>query len=285
MIYGRKQSCWFRRPRNQLCAWRHTSAASSKITVAGKNTSTKARAASTLETSNRLLFLQLWLFRECPKRKNTSRTPSTCQWEKTSRHPSQGFKNTTSKKRLTGEWSVERFDKIPSDWIKYLDENTPKESKSPVADKNYLYPPMVPEAEYQACLDLAINQNKSTIGQLDVLLSSKSPQLTPKSDTNTIAFTISDFGYVEDMFHEVFQMMDNVVGFSCKHFCLIAIDKQSAAMACNYGYSVVLWKADDNLKDTMANTKVIISLDLVKRGIDFSFRKWMFGGSVCPKRN
>ena len=97
---------------------------------------------------------------------------------------------TTSTMQLRNEWSVEKFDEIPSDWMEYLEQ---KETggKPPIADRNYLYPPMVPEDEYQACLDFAINQNKSTIEQLDVLLSGDSPQLTPEPDTNMIAFTIS----------------------------------------------------------------------------------------------
>eukprot|EP00535_Pseudo-nitzschia_heimii_P011549 CAMPEP_0197195814 /NCGR_PEP_ID=MMETSP1423-20130617/31889_1 /TAXON_ID=476441 /ORGANISM="Pseudo-nitzschia heimii, Strain UNC1101" /LENGTH=303 /DNA_ID=CAMNT_0042649559 /DNA_START=81 /DNA_END=989 /DNA_ORIENTATION=+ len=177
---------------------------------------------------------------------------------------------TASTTQLRNEWSMEKFDEIPSDWIQYLGEKAPT-WKSPIVDRNYLYPPMVPEVEYQACLDFAINQNKSTIEQLDALLSGDSPKLTPEPETNMIAFTISDYSYVQDMLHEVFQMMDDVVGFSRQHFFLVAIDQQSAAMACSYGYTVVLWKADDNLKDAVANTKLILSLDLVKRGIDFFF--------------
>jgi len=190
--------------------------------------------------------------------------------------------------RLRDEWSVESFDRIPNDWIEYLEKKKETEERkfSVVEDKNYLYPPTVPEIEYQTCLDLAVNQNKSTIEQLDVLLSGKSPQIVPEPDTNMVAFTISDYGYVQDMLHEVFQMMDDVVGFSSKHFFLVAIDQRSAELACKYGYSVVLWKADDdNLRDAVANTKVVLSHDLAKRGIDFFFTEMDVWWIRSPKPN
>jgi hypothetical protein len=149
-----------------------------------------------------------------------------------------------------------------------------------------LYPPMVPEDEYQTCLDLAVNQNKSAIEQLDVMLSGESPQIVREPVTNMVAFTISDYGYVQDMLHDVFQMMDDVAGFSRKHFFLVAIDQRSAELACKYGYSVVLWKADqDNLRDAVANTKVILSHDLVKRGIDFFFTEMDVWWIRSPKPN
>ena len=192
----------------------------------------------------------------------------------------------TSAQRLRDEWSVETFDKLPGDWIEYLEQEETEESKSPVEVRNYLYPPTVPEDEYQTCLDIAVNQNKSTIEQLDVLLSGESPQIVPEPDTNMVAFTISDYGYVQDMLHEVFQMMDDVVGFSSKHFFLVAIDQRSAELACKYGYSVVLWKADkDNLRDAVANTKVMLSHDLVKRGIDFFFTEMDVWWIHSPKQN
>jgi len=186
--------------------------------------------------------------------------------------------------RQHDEWSLETFDEIPSDWIQFLKQTDSAEIRSPIEDANYLYPPMVPQEEYQHCLDLAINQNKSTIEQLDELFSSD--QIIPEPDTNMVAFTISDYSYVQDMLHEVFQMMDDVVGFSRKNFFLVAIDKQSTELACRYGYSVVLWKADeDNLRDAVANTKVILSHDLTKRGIDFFFTEMDVWWIRSPKQN
>jgi hypothetical protein len=185
--------------------------------------------------------------------------------------------------RLRDEWSVESFDVLPDDWIEYLEK---KDSESSVVNRNYLHPPTVPQDEYQRCLDLAIHQNKSSIEQLDVLLHGESPQIVPEPDTNMVAFTISDYGYVHDMLHDVFQMMDDVVGFSPKHFFLVAIDRQSAEMACKYGYSVVLWKADEgNLRDAVANTKVILSHALVKQGIDFFFTEMDVWWIRSPKLN
>eukprot|EP00531_Pseudo-nitzschia_arenysensis_P009461 CAMPEP_0116121380 /NCGR_PEP_ID=MMETSP0329-20121206/3665_1 /TAXON_ID=697910 /ORGANISM="Pseudo-nitzschia arenysensis, Strain B593" /LENGTH=769 /DNA_ID=CAMNT_0003615187 /DNA_START=33 /DNA_END=2342 /DNA_ORIENTATION=- len=186
---------------------------------------------------------------------------------------------------ISGEWAMETVEKLPGEWIDFL-EKEKNDIDIPVEERNYLYPPTVPEDEYQRCIDLAITQNKSTIEQLDVLLSGDSPRITPEPDTNMVAFTISDYGYVRDMLHDVFQMMDDIVGFSNKHFFLVAIDKKSVEIACKYGYSVVLWKADDNnLRDAVANTKLILSHDLTKRGVDFFFTEMDVWWIRSPKPN
>ena len=167
------------------------------------------------------------------------------------------------------DWSVQVFDEFPEDWIQYLDQSKPT-TETTIEEKNFLYPPQVSPEEYQQCVETAIHQNKSTMEQLDVLFSTGT--ISPEPETNMVAFTISDYGYVQDMLHDVFQMMDDVVGFSNKHFFLVALDDKSAELACRYGYSVVTWKADgDNLRDAVANTKVVLSHEFVKRGIDFFF--------------
>eukprot|EP00531_Pseudo-nitzschia_arenysensis_P009158 CAMPEP_0116118414 /NCGR_PEP_ID=MMETSP0329-20121206/2091_1 /TAXON_ID=697910 /ORGANISM="Pseudo-nitzschia arenysensis, Strain B593" /LENGTH=760 /DNA_ID=CAMNT_0003612039 /DNA_START=284 /DNA_END=2566 /DNA_ORIENTATION=- len=169
------------------------------------------------------------------------------------------------------EWSVENISELPTEWIEYL-ENKETKSNVPVKDRNYLYPPKATGEEYDSCMNLAMRQDKSTTEQLDILLAGDSPRIVPEPDTNMVAFTVSDYAYIKDMIHDMFQMMDDVVGFAKEHFFLIAIDRKSAELACRYGYPVVLWKADENnLRDAVANTKLIVSHDLVKRGINFFF--------------
>jgi hypothetical protein len=72
-----------------------------------------------------------------------------------------------------------------------------------------------------------------------------------------VAFTISDYSYTYDMVHDVYQMMEAVVGFdSLRNFFLLAIDRKTVDVACRYGYPVVYWNADEGLRDAVANTKV-----------------------------
>ncbi len=183
------------------------------------------------------------------------------------------------------EWSMETINELPGEWIDFLESKQDK-LDVPVEEKNYLFPPTVPQDEYQRCIDLAITQNKTTMEQLDELMSGDSPRIIPEPDTNMVAFTISDYGYVRDMLHDVFQMMESIVGFSNKHFFLVAIDQRSAELACKYGYSVVMWKADkDSLRDAVANTKVILSHELIKRGVDFFFTEMDVWWIRSPKPN
>ncbi|OEU07358.1 hypothetical protein FRACYDRAFT_251163 [Fragilariopsis cylindrus CCMP1102] len=193
------------------------------------------------------------------------------------------------------EWSVETFDQIPVDWIEYLEKDSTmgnnnnhnnNNKSSAIEERNYLYPPTVSDVEYRTCFDLAVEQNKSTTEQLDELLSGEFPRIVPEPDTNMVAFTISDYSYVQDMIHDVFQMMEETVGFSNQHFFLVALDPRSVELACRYGYSVILWKADaGNLKNAVANTKVILSHELVKRGIDFFFTEMDVWWIRSPKTN
>ncbi len=169
------------------------------------------------------------------------------------------------------EWSVEHISALPTKWIEYL-ENKELKSNVAVKERNYLYPLRVSSDEYESCMNFAMRQNKSTIEQLDILFAGDSPRIVPEPDTNMVAFTISDYAYIQDMIHDMFQMMDDVVGFAKEHFFLVAIDRKSTELACRHGYPVVLWKADENnLRDAVANTKLVVSNDLVKRGINFFF--------------
>ena len=121
--------------------------------------------------------------------------------------------------------------------------------------------------------------------QLDEILSSG--RLAPEPRTNMVAFTISDYSYAQDMLHDVFQMMDHVVGFSPKHFVLIAIDVSTVEMACRYGYPVVFWKESDkeSLKDAVANTKLILSMEFVSRGLDFFFTEMDVWWIKSPRKS
>jgi hypothetical protein len=194
-----------------------------------------------------------------------------------------------SSEDIQHEWSVETFDQIPVDWIAYLEKDTMANNNnksSAIEERNYLYPPTVSDADYRTCFDLAVEQNKSTMEQLDEMLSGEFPRIVPEPDTNMVAFTISDYSYVQDMIHDVFQMMDETVGFSNRNFFLVAIDQRSVELACRYGYSVILWKADaGNLKNAVANTKIVLSHELVKRGIDFFFTEMDVWWMRSPKSN
>eukprot|EP00957_Ditylum_brightwellii_P019355 1459967-Ditylum_brightwellii.AAC.1 len=120
------------------------------------------------------------------------------------------------------EWSIKTFNRISEKWIKQLVQ---EKSRVPVKKRNYIYPPKVPTDQIDACFNLTIRQSKTTFKQLDVLLSKDSPIVITKLNTNMITFTISDYSYLRDMLHKIFQMMDKTIGFSNKHFLLVAIDQ------------------------------------------------------------
>ena len=183
-----------------------------------------------------------------------------------------------------GQWPVETIKELQNEWIEFLEKEDLNKA-IPVEERNYLYPPTVPDDEYESCMDLTIRQNKSTTEQIEILMSGSSPRLAPEPDTNMLAFTISDYVYVKDMLHDVFQMMDNVVGFSDRHFFLVALDKESVQLACKYGYSVVFWKADESLVDAVANTKLILSYEFAKRGIDTFFTEMDVWWIRSPKQH
>jgi Nucleotide-diphospho-sugar transferase len=87
------------------------------------------------------------------------------------------------------------------------------------------------------------------------------------------------------MIHDMYQMMDHVVGFTEQHFVLLAIDIKTVEMACRHGYPVILWRESkqESLRDAVANTKIVLSLELVKRGIDFFFTEMDVWWIQSPK--
>ncbi|KAL3908914.1 MAG: hypothetical protein SGILL_008299 [Bacillariaceae sp.] len=102
-----------------------------------------------------------------------------------------------------------------------------------------------------------------------------------------IAFTISDYSYAQDMIHDMFQMMEHVVGFSQQHFVLVAIDVQTVELACKFGYPVIFWKESntESLKEAVANTKLVLSMEFVKRGIDFFFTEMDVWWIKTPRKS
>ena len=125
---------------------------------------------------------------------------------------------------------------------------------------HYQYPPQVSTAQYQQCMSSI--QDKTTMEQLDTLLETKT--ITPEPHTNMVSFTISDYSYTHDMIHDMYQMMTAVVGFSSQHFFLLAIDNITVELACQYGYPVIYWNQKDNLRDAVANTKVMTVCRMMK---------------------
>lgn len=104
-----------------------------------------------------------------------------------------------------------------------------------------------------------------------------------------IAFTISDYSYAQDMLHDMFQMMDYVVGFSHRHyFVMVAIDVNPVKMACQFGDPVIFWKESDteSLKDAVANTKLVLSMELVSRGVDvFLYRNGRLVDQISDEKS
>jgi Nucleotide-diphospho-sugar transferase len=181
---------------------------------------------------------------------------------------------------------------FPDEWKQILQsQQITNYSKAPevsIQNVHSLFPPMVEDEEYQKCLALAGIQGgddspKTTLQQLDEMLASG--KLTVEPHTNMIAFTISDYSYTQDMMHDMFQMMDHVVGFSPKHFFLVAIDVPTVEMGCRHGYPVIFWRESktESLRDAVANTKIILSLELVNRGIAFFFTEMDVWWIESPK--
>jgi hypothetical protein len=190
---------------------------------------------------------------------------------------------------------VEIVREFPKEWSDILQHqpitsysDTPKVT---IQDQHNLYPPMVDEAVYQKCLDFTgvvaadsdVAERKSTLEQLDQMLTSQRLMVEP--DTNMMAFTTSDASYTKDMIHDFFQMMDLVVGFSQKHFVMIALDVTTVQLACRHGYPVIFWRESNqkSLRDAVANTKVVLSLELIKRGISFFFTEMDVWWIQSPK--
>ena len=188
---------------------------------------------------------------------------------------------------------------------------------------SYLYPPVVSAEEFRTCWERTVTDNHSTMAQVDALLRRKDPKeeddtaapsvgpyLEREPATQMLAFTIADYSYLQDMLHDLYQMMDEVVGFQRQHVLLVALDQKSVELACRYGYPVVWWNNKNNpttstdgeeddentetnqdkatnkketLRDAVANTKIVLSHELVKRGIDFFFTEMDVWWIQSPK--
>ena len=187
---------------------------------------------------------------------------------------------------------------LPFEWDQGLDQTHSRikriANNGSIDEISYLYPPLIRQKQYNKCLELS--NSLSTTAQLDVLLESK--VLTPEPDTNMIAFTITDWNYAYDMMHDVIQMADKVIGFSPAHFLVVSIDKETTELACKHGYSVIEWKppAEMNgntkenmgkgaLRDAVANTKVVLSYEFVKRRINFFFTEMDVWWVRSPKQS
>ncbi|KAG7355521.1 nucleotide-diphospho-sugar transferase [Nitzschia inconspicua] len=198
------------------------------------------------------------------------------------------------KSSASQEFQTEIVQEFPKEWLQRLQSHpiTNYSQHPPVSiqDTHNLYPSTVAHDEYQKCLEFTGIQGgdappKSTLDQLDEILASG--RLSVEPDTNMIAFTISDYTYTHDMLHDIFQMMNHIVGFSPKHFFLVAIDVKTVEMACRHGYPVLFWREsnNENLRDAVANTKFVLSLELVKRGIDFFFTEMDVWWIRSPKQS
>lgn len=140
---------------------------------------------------------------------------------------------------------------------------------------SYIYPAEAPTQDVAGCMKDATTVEWQL--QIDNLL--ESGRIQREAVTNMVSFTISDYNYAFDMMHDVFEMNNNIVGFSGSFF-MVALDDQTVELACTYGYPVVVWPnpnqsnnsdATSQLKQAVANTKLEVSLYLIKKGFDFFF--------------
>jgi hypothetical protein len=160
-----------------------------------------------------------------------------------------------------GRWTYENLTEIPREWKTILRTPVPNRAK----EVPEMLPPNASPEENQRCLQFT---EKSTMEQLDEILANR---IKPEAKTSMIAFTISDYNYAHDMIHDVFEMFETRVGFSQKSFFMAAIDNQTRDLACQYNYPVLFWNSDESLKDAVANTKVVLSREIVKRRVSFFF--------------
>ncbi|KAG7345450.1 nucleotide-diphospho-sugar transferase [Nitzschia inconspicua] len=181
---------------------------------------------------------------------------------------------------------------FPKEWLQHLQSHPITNYTQPPAvsiqEAHNLYPAAVGNDEYLNCLQFTGIQgaratSKSTLDQLDEILASG--RLSVEPETKMVAFTISDYTYTREMLHDMFQMMEHVVGFSPRHFFLVAIDVETVEMACRHGYPVLFWKESNNkgLRDAVANTKLVLSFELINRGINFFFSEMDVWWIKSPK--
>lgn len=142
----------------------------------------------------------------------------------------------------------------------------------------YMYPDEASAADRQQCLDFI---KKDTMLQLRELLGDR---VQPEPTTGMVAFTVADIHYAGDMIHDTFQSFGSIVGFSQKSFFLAAIDESTVELACKYNYPALFWKSEDvNLKNAVANFKLVLSYELAKLGRPFFFAEmdvFWFGSPI-----
>ena len=111
-------------------------------------------------------------------------------------------------------------------------------------DFSSLVPPIVPDLQFEDCLERTLSattpeKKKSTLEQLDDLLSSS--KLQPDPTTQMISFTITDWNYSYDMIHDFIQMMTTIGNVAQSSILIVAIDEPTTQVACRHGYNVIKW--------------------------------------------
>ena len=158
---------------------------------------------------------------------------------------------------------------VPDEWMHALNIDNSLENPPPRTISYSDVPRKVSTSEKEKCIKDSYKLDWKV--QIDRLLRS----LRREPTTNMIAYTISDYNYAFDMMHDVFAMNSDIVGFKDAFF-MVALDKETLEMACDYSYPVVAWpsaKPDDltELKHAVAFTKFEVSLYLIEKNIDFFF--------------
>jgi hypothetical protein len=154
---------------------------------------------------------------------------------------------------------------VPLEWSQKLKNQSLRKNQS---SSLYVYPPEASSEEYSKCLEFT--KHKTTMQQLEEILGTK--RITAEERTGMIAFTVADINYAKDMIHDIFQSFETIVGFSQQSFFMAAIDTATVELACRFNYPVIMWKADrETLRDSVANAKIVLSYELVKRGKPFFF--------------
>jgi hypothetical protein len=155
---------------------------------------------------------------------------------------------------------------LPEGWETSLEKNIPKGVNKESGTNTFN------STRVNQCVQSA--QALSVDEQVDNLL--KRLDRTP---SGMVSFIISDYSYAKDMMHDVFEMSDNVVGFK-NSFFMVAIDRQTIELACQYDYPFLAWPQSSQqqqqeelgaLKAAVANTKFEIGYALLLRNQPFFF--------------
>ena len=206
------------------------------------------------------------------------------------------FEDLASFRSRTNTTVIPKGEPLPEEWQTALVDHAPRkvnEASSTNTDEDeftgFVYPPQVTPSQRASCIENA--QSKSFDAQLDSVLSNLMQKTivrdAQEESIDMISFTISDEAYAQDMLHNVFEMVNDVMEFSGSFF-LVALDDFTLRMACKYGYSVVASPAlsdvyrqerggnsvkegDRGIKFNVENTKFSVSLALTERNQSFLF--------------